>query len=160
MSKVRMHTLYIVQKANWAYNDEWAYAEGSTPLKAFLSREAAEAHRQECEAAARFALCHPDRRLYPNRDENANPVAEYGGFTVLTSLTYNELLDRLHEIGVLKLSDAATSPHYYENLLFSDSWWGKLFHTTSPEMQEKLWEIFDKLRFFEIVEADWKADEA
>jgi hypothetical protein len=44
--------LYIVHYTNWAYNDQWHYeTDGGLgePIKAFTSREKAEAHRRELE---------------------------------------------------------------------------------------------------------------
>lgn len=126
-----MRTLYLVQQIHWTYDDQWHYADGAIPQKAFVSRDAAEAMRAEKENAARDALVAED----PGDDYgywSQNLDETFGSYDHITSLPSEEMDKRL---GVLGLP-----PYVHDGNAQTDwnnGWWRNLWATaTTPEIRE------------------------
>lgn len=143
-----MRTLYLVQEINWNYDDQWFYEDGETPRKAFADRAAAEAFRAAQENVQREKLI-----AVPLTDKyeewSGNLVVTFGGVREVSSLPADELDNRLAALGVPPL------PKGYGAKDWNNSWWRALWETR-PTVTERdpVWRLFDKVRFYEIVEVE------
>lgn len=70
----RLRTLYLVQRFQWCYDDEWHKPIQAEPIRAFANREAAEAYRRTLEIDARSDYTEEGDEygfvLLPNKDQD------------------------------------------------------------------------------------------
>jgi hypothetical protein len=135
MSPDRRQRVYVVQQINWEYNDEY-YSPGlPEPVRAFRDRGRAEAYRQEQEVKARrSALCD-------------NPFTYTWSYELpdISSLTEEEVLARVRQANW----PVPDGPPY----AWSD--WYDTMQAMLPESERcRLYDLFDRVRFYEIVEMD------
>ena len=143
--------LYIVQRIEWNYSDEWFYQDGDTPLKAFADRDAAERFRQEKENAARAELL--ENPAAEDGVWNANIGATFGDWESMSSLTQDEFRQRAREIVLRDFPSQQVNGQRWVETWDSD-WWRDAWAALSPDRTALLWNLLDRLRFFEIVEID------
>jgi hypothetical protein len=154
--------LYIVQQIHWQYDDQWFVTEYDTALKAFTTYERAEAYRLELEREARRELV-------------AIPVGEgwwsadlgmtFGGWSEMSSLTEEELTQRVADLGLPPLPDEdeiemmGVAPDDDRDYAPDSAplWWKNSWETLGEARADELWNLFDKIRFFEI-ESVWVGD--
>lgn len=131
--------VYVVQQLNWQYNDEYfyrGYGEGDDEaIKAFKDREKAEAHRQEQEDATRDAW----RELNP---------FEFGGIGEGFSSLSNEELGR--QVEAIGLTPPAED-HDFRDWCY---WWEQVRTQLTEEQEARIWELTDRVRFYEVVEVE------
>lgn len=131
---------YVVQRLTWQYNDNWHDLENDEPIKAFRDPELAELHRQELEE--------------PERENWRNPLRAAGPMENATSLSEEQLTARLVELGIepppLETVDGSTYRDYFGN----DEWWNRLWYTWRRQFVHQVWDLFDRVRFYEVVEID------
>ncbi len=137
MAEPQTKKVFVIQEIGWAYNDEYYDCWGEMgPVKAFTSRERAEAFWFEHERAA--------------WQEVGNPFVYTGSFENATSLSEEQFAAGLEALGI-----------FVEPV---DGWAsldvGQWFGPSSPlslEQQLGVWRLFDKVRFYEILEIDLAA---
>lgn len=132
-------TVYIVQRVEWGYDDNWFYPEGDTPIKAFRSREGAEAHRREREAIQRREIKEPSDEYGWKRNLTWN----FGPLGEISSLTEAELNDRVRGLGLPEMT-----------MDDEEAWWETIWDTMTPEQEDAFWQLFDRLQFFTVVEVE------
>lgn len=142
-------TVYIVQQIQWEYTDEWFIHGYDEPLKAFLHRDNAEEHRRALEAEARREIMalDPDDGYW-----SRNLGATFGSFDALTSLEPRALQERLREMGLPPMpSNELDHP-----ALWDADWWNVAWAAVEEDAgrAEAFWGLFDRLRFFEVIEAE------
>jgi hypothetical protein len=130
--------VYVVQRLSWQDNDNWHDVGDDEPVRAFTDPELAEVYRRELEE--------------PARQWRGNPCRLAGGLWHCTSLSEAELLARLGELGVEPPpADAGGGPPPYD---FGDhEWWDNLWESR-PSVWHQVWDLFDRARFYEVVEVD------
>lgn len=131
---------YVVQQLCWQYNDNWNDLGNDEPIKAFLDPELAELHRLELEE--------------PIREIRRNPCGFAGGLNLSSSLTEEQLLTRLTEWGIelppfLTNWNDETFRHFED-----DAWWNRLWDRLPRRLFHQVWDLFDKVRFYEVVQID------
>jgi hypothetical protein len=125
MTNRKQIKVYLVQRLCWQYGDDFYYrhSENDAPMKTFLDRASAEAHRRECQWQYVVA-------------EKINPF----GYTDLapeerTSRPMDEFRALLDELG-----------------LDSDGDWWQEYDALADEQKRQVWDAVDRFRFFEVVE--------
>lgn len=157
--------IYVVQETQWGYTDEWHYADGNNPVKAFLSREMAEQHCRERENAARIGLM-----TSGNYSWGHNLIVTFGAWDKITSLTLPEFKTQIQAFRLPELPLYPDLPMYedgsYEDThssmeydsVYTDfwghGWWEKAWATLSEEQVDAFWSLFDRLHFYEVVEVE------
>jgi hypothetical protein len=135
---------YVVQQVHWEYNDEYFYRlddetgemGGPAPLCTFLSRVKAEAWWRKREELARGDQSPFD---YGALD---------GHLDDYSTLSPAEFSDRLRAAGV-------SPPSFGENGRLRDclwEWWDRSVIAMTPEQRSAVWDVLDRVRFYEIVE--------
>jgi hypothetical protein len=135
MSPDRRQKVYVVQQIDWEYNDEYYDPGLPEPVRAFRDRGRAEAYRQEQEVKARRAA-HCD-----------NPFTYTWSYELpdISSLTEEEVLARVRQANW----PVPDGPPY----AWSD--WYDTMQALLPESELcRLYDLFDRVRFYEIVEMD------
>jgi hypothetical protein len=130
--------VYVVQQLHWEYNDNWYDIRTDEPIKAFRDRDSAELHRLELEEKVRDGG-------YPS-----NPCEYAGGLAQASSLTEEQVVARLQEWGVPpppRTTDGRAQADFYD-----DAWWLGLRERLSRRQFFDVWDLFDKVRFYEVVE--------
>jgi hypothetical protein len=131
-------TVYVVQHVHWEYNDEYYDRCEGAPLRTFLSREKAEAYAREQEQA----IPARERFIEPFQDPD-EPLAN------LTTLGLPELQERLRAVGLEPPDEEEAFPQWYYEVLGS----------LTPRQRRAMREVFDRTRYFEVVEAKVEVDE-
>jgi len=158
-------TVWIVQRIDWEYSDEYFYRNGDTPLKAFRKRAAAEAHRLELERAARAEIIEAPPVVQNGNDEYRSPWYynldyTFGNLTDLTSLSLDEFVSRAKAIGlpdfppIMLSTEVSSFAHIWDDEEESDAWWYQAWETLKPDRTDLLWDILDRLHFFQVVEVE------
>ena len=126
---------YIVQRIGWNYNDEYFYRgegeEDDVPVKAFRDRARAEAHLRQLhdeEAADWVGL---------------NPFEFGRRLADVTSLSGAELAARVQALG---FPPPQVNDEIGEGYVWFE-WWNEA-------MGDAVWQLLDRIRFFEIIEID------
>ena len=142
-------TVYTVRELHWEYNDEYFYRpepdevgdDGtlpySEPLKAFLSREKAEAHRSQLERQRR-------------RLENPFHYGDYyDGISGQSTHSEQTFLERLEELGLggVDVGDDL------------NEWWDDNKARMTPAQREGVWDLCDLVSFYEVVPAQVPLEE-
>jgi hypothetical protein len=133
-------TLYVVQRLTWQYNDSWHDLGNDEPLRAFRDRARAEAYRWE--------------REQPEREQRGSPLRVGGPLERCTTLTEDELRESLRRFGVVSPVTWQDDLDYWD----SDQWDDlrqrvlSLFH--------RAWDLFDRVRFFEVLEVEAEGEQA
>ena len=137
MSSEATRKVYIVQRLDWEYNDYYFDLKNDEPVKAFTYRDYAEFYRDELEKEANWRYW--------------NPCDFMKGLERATSLSEDELLSRLRELGV-------PEPPMSEDGLVRDwldyEWWEDAIERMRQWDPALLWKLFDKVRFYEVVEVE------
>ncbi len=154
-------TVYVVQQIRWEYSDEWFYRNGDEPIKAFTRRAIAEAHRREQEQTVREELMNispvDEERDWPNY-WSSNILYTFGSLESISSLTEETFRAKVQEIG---LPDFPFE-QFYVNAgpifnLWNNDWWINAWEALKPDRTDLLWNLFDRLFFFEVVEMEVEA---
>ena len=90
-----MRTVYIVQEIGWEYNDEYLETRQETPVKAFASREGAEAYRKQCETEKRNRIRAADFAKQEFEDYGFNLTNTFGRLENITSLSESRFLKEI-----------------------------------------------------------------
>lgn len=151
--------VYVVQRIDWRYRDrsmpyERPDAPGSgTPVKAFTDRARADAHCRKLEVAAR-----QDRDVCPFEYGRSYPSLDG-----VTSRPTDQVIDWLSEQGLnppagqkeawqadRKLGRRAIRPDYdsYREWV---TWWSENARNWTQAQFDAVWEVFDRVHFFEVV---------
>jgi hypothetical protein len=135
MTTDRCQKVYVVQEIHWEYNDEYYDPGLPEPVRAFRDRDRAESYRREQEVKARRAAhCHN-----PFHFTWAYELSE------ITSLTGEEVLARVREAAW----PVPDGPPYAWSV------WYDTMQALLPESDLcRLYDLFDRVRFYEIVEMD------
>ena len=132
-------TVYVVRRLDWEYNDEFYDHYGcATPLKAFLRRGLAEAECRDREAAA--------RREEADRGSNPFELGDFNDLSAHTSLGAAELAARFRDLGLTPPADGECFSYHL--------WWDDNAHRLTPAKRRAVWLLCDRVRFFEVVEAE------
>jgi hypothetical protein len=145
-------TVYTVQTVLWEYNDEFNYREdgvydprahadgdpvegGPVPVKAFLTRRQADAHRRALESEGR-------------RDQNPFGYGGYGdNLADYTSLTAAAFTERLQVLGV--------EPPAFDRrggcLESLWNWWDEQCSGLAPDLKNAVWDALDLVCFYQVV---------
>lgn len=129
----RMKKAYVVVKMYWQYNDNWHDLGDDEPIKAFADRDAAEVLRLQLEE--------------PERERWRTPFFTNCAVENLTSLSLNQLLQAM---GDLVAEEGVPPP----TELVDDTWWSGFLKRTSPRIFHKVWDLFDRVRFYQTVEVE------
>jgi hypothetical protein len=147
MSERKTITVYVVQQVHWEYNDEdyTRVDEMNAPLRTFLDRARAEAHRRERE----------------QQSPGFDPI-HYSGwaYEAWTTLPQEEFVARLRAVGLDPTDEEVQAsthgyhpsggpdpPEDYCTWLYNTVTFGAL----SEEQQEAVREAFDRVRQFDVV---------
>jgi hypothetical protein len=135
----RPDKVYVVLQVGWEYNDEDFYPvvqeenEGAqgVPVKAFRSREAAEAYRQERERDARagcnpFTYCSDEEALYDLNEESLEQLRRDLSAEVLPPTG-----GLWHQLG---------------------AWWDENGAALPQALQDHAWDTLYRVPFFEVIE--------
>ena len=142
-----MRTLYLVQEVNWVYDDQWYYEDGAIPRKAFASRADAEAYRLSRESESRESIAAADEE---KGYWSQNLEETFGSFDALTTLGEDELDLRLRALGLPEYTLGGNAGPGGNS-----GWWRNLWAATGmPEKRDAVWQLFDKVRFHEVVEVE------
>jgi hypothetical protein len=135
MSTHQSRKVYVVQEIHWEYNDEYYDPGLPEPVRAFRDRDRAESYRREQEVKARRA------------SHCSNPFHYTWSYELpeISSLTEEEVLARVRQADWL----VPDGPPY------DWSSWYDLMQANLPESELcRLYDLFDRVRFYEIVEMD------
>lgn len=137
--EVPRRVLFVVAGAYWQYNDEYHFrdADGLTPYTAFRTREQAEADRRENEEIARDVM-----DLHPFQ---INGLCEWSAWS---SLPQKEAVARVKALGL-----EPPGPGYNKTLDW-EGWWDAHLDDMSGEQETAVWDMLDKIRFYEVVEVE------
>jgi hypothetical protein len=124
---------YVVQALTWQYNDNWYDVANDEPLKAFVDRQAVETYRTSLEHTARAQRGSP-RRMVASLEQ-------------ATSQSPDSLRFGLESLGVAPPTDLL-------DLVYGDDDWWYNLRERSMERWHAAWDLFDRLRFFELIEID------
>jgi hypothetical protein len=141
-----MSTAFVVQEIGWNYNDEYFYrgSDGETddrPVRAFRTREGAEAHRRALEA---------DREGM----EQLNPFEFGQSLAAVTSLTSRELARRLTALGLEPPDIEPDEDDGGEEWLGWFEWWQDAGEQLTAEQNAQVWNLLDRIRFYEVLEVE------
>jgi hypothetical protein len=125
-------TIFVLERLNWRWysDDGLMRLPGRTRLRSYARRANAEKARKEMEEAVRARV---------------NPF-QCGGRSLhyITSLDAGRLNDWALDIGM-------TPPEKTSTMAWAE-WWVKQQPTMNEIQRNKMWEVFDRLRFYEVVE--------
>jgi hypothetical protein len=131
--------VYVVQQLSWEYGDDFYYRrpEEDAPMKSFLDRGKAEAHRRELE-------------WQHVREAKINPF----GYVDLaledrSSLPLPQFLARLREAGIDTSGDGEEARY--------DFW--EQYDQLPEENKRLVWLATDRVRFFELLELEVELEE-
>jgi hypothetical protein len=147
-------TVYVIQQTNWRYTDEFFVPDSDSPVKAFTSLAAAESYRQELEAEARReieAISPLEKSWWTS---NLAATFSIGNLERITSLNEAEIRERLKALGLPFFPDATGYDKKRHVKYWDEAWWERAWQRLGSEGADGLWNMFDKLRFFEVVEVE------
>jgi hypothetical protein len=147
---------YLVQQINWDYNDEYYFRwdgeagelgdgepDALSPLQTFLRRTKAETYWRKLEERARGK-------------QNPFDYGALGGdLDDYSNLSPAEFRDRLRAVRL-------TPPSFGENGRLRDSlseWWEREAPDMTPEQRSAVWDVLDRVRFYEIVQTTLDLEE-
>lgn len=151
---------YIVQRLHWEYNDNWYDVRGDDVVRAFEVWEGAELLRMELEDEAR------------RTEIGAHSPASFAGGTArASSLTDDELRERLEawRLPLPPEGDAFHDGDWWRSViaLVSDraapAFWQRFDAAAMTDEERErairvgpddVWDLFDKVRFYEVVEVE------
>jgi hypothetical protein len=135
--------VYVVQKFNWEYNDEYFYHddEGSA-IKTFRDRAKAEAYRMELEQACRDGI-------NPFEMNDLDLAGQ-------TSLNAGELARRLSAAGIEPPEGVGDDEDGYVEFF---EWWMDHAEELTEEQRHLVWDLCDRARFYDIVETEVEVEE-
>jgi hypothetical protein len=132
-------SVFLVHQIEWMYDDEWYYRadeeesdeekrEINPSVKAFLSREKAEAYAKQ--------LDRNERKKW----EPHYLMGDMDSWDRISSLSEEEVLQRIEELGLEPPNDVYEIPE----------WWDPKM---PKELSHQVWDLFDRLRFYEVLES-------
>ena len=136
--------LYVVQQIGWHSNDEQMIPGELNLLKAFRSRERAEAHRRELESQARA-----------DPAQHFASVIEFlfgDGLASVTSLREEQMLAHLQRFGIEpppKDGPRFRWDHY--------PWWEEIQGRLEGETLRQFLEAFDRRQYYQVVETEMES---
>src|SRR5436305_1305447 len=140
MTAPNAKTVYVVQEMNWDYNDEYHCPAGEgQPVKAFRDRARAEAYRHELERMPNVQGCLSCLFSYAGAWDFEDPLLR------VTSLSEADLLERLR---------AADLPAPEGPPFGWQAWYEATWSRLAPDERHRLYDLFDRARFYQIVEMD------
>lgn len=77
----------------------------------------------------------------------------FGELDNITSMSEDELRDSLNILGLLFFPDGKDWQGQTCIEYWNDSWWENAWKQLGAERADLLWNLFDKVRFYEVVEA-------
>ena len=130
--------VFVVQRLNWRYNDNWHELVDDEPVKAFLSWDDADAYRSLLEQKHRIGR---------------NTCKFAGGLARASGLSEEEIIVRLHELGLpLPPLDPVSNDLDYD--WGDEQWWAGVEQQAGQWRSEQLWAVFDRCRQFEVIETE------
>jgi hypothetical protein len=128
-------TVYVVQKLDWEFSDEYFFTVGGLELRAFRDPDRAEAYRRELERAARRGEV---------EDDLGNPFSAHGlGLEAQSSLEADRFRDALRSHGI----DPPDDHDFY-------SWWVDEGKRLAPDQRQVVWDLCDQVQLYEVVEQE------
>ena len=136
MARSKKLTVYVVQRISWEYNDEFNEryydpADTTNSIRSYLTREKAEAHRQELE----------------RRERGSRNPFDYGGDATglesFTTMTREEFFDHIERVGFVPPGRRGQAGF---------PWWGWFddLRRLTDEKRHAVWDALDLVRFFEV----------
>ncbi|HVK13106.1 MAG TPA: hypothetical protein VM597_30415, partial [Gemmataceae bacterium] len=139
-------TLYLVLRRPWvlAAGDAWRFhpirgESSGRPVAAYDTLAAADDVQAELESAARAEIPSPFRFGSVLEWTTLHPSAVWGVLSNMRPITFTGLW----------------SDYWATDRLWSE-WWDQTAPGLSPEQIESTWDLFDKLRFYEVVEVEYR----
>ena len=123
--------VFVVRRLNWQYGDDFYYRDeaGDAPMKTFLDRGKAEAHRRQLE-------------WDHVRSADVNPFGWVdAALEERSTLPSSQLMRRLRQAGLRLEEDEDTTLSLWDQ-----------YKSLSESQQRLVWEAIDRIRFFELVE--------
>lgn len=149
--------VYLVQRRNWEFNDEYFEDTQREPLKAFQSAEDAALYRAQREREERRRI--EQEGLYPDEcglnpfmvfaPQEAPSATDPNADPILSSLPEEELVAWLQGQG---LPCPVKHPEEYE--FYEDDWWASFLQASTTEQRDAFWDRLDYVQLFEIVEVE------
>jgi hypothetical protein len=135
--------VFVVQKFNWEYNDEYYYHddEGSA-IKTFRDRAKAEAYRLQLERDCRDGI-------NPFEMNDLDLAGQ-------TSLSAAELGRRLRAAGIEPPEGIDEDNDGYVEFF---EWWSDAADDLTGEQRNVVWDLCDRARFYEVVETEVEVEE-
>jgi hypothetical protein len=134
MAQRKQIKVYVVQRLSWEYGDDFYYRrpEEDAPMKSFLDRDKAEAHRRELEwEHVRASKINPFGYVDAALEERS-------------SLAMPQFLARLREAGIESAGEGDEARF--------DFW--EQYEKLPDENKRQVWLATDRVRFFELLEMD------
>jgi hypothetical protein len=137
--------VYLVQRKGWSFDDyqqEFDHdpdAGGGVPVRAFASRARAEACARNLERAAR---------------KEVSPFV-FGDLGYLSSLSLEEFCDFLRTLKVRPPPIESLERHPFARWR---EWWDEHAGGLSEGKRDAIWDMLDRLRFYEVVETELAED--
>ena len=126
-------TVYVVQRIDWEYNDEFNERYDPTELnslQSFLTREKAEAYRQRLERARRG-------------DENPFSYGDSPDLTGYSTFSADAFRTRIEAAGLAMISPRRSARFNYWD-------WYESLSGATDEQRHAVWDALDLVRFYEI----------
>ncbi len=139
MAQGKTMTVYLVQRLNWEYGDDFYYRNEAqdAPMRTFRDRARAEALRRDLE-------------WQHVRDSQINPFGYVdASLEERSSLPRDQLLARLREAGL--------QPEGEVDEARMDLW--SQYDALPDEQRRLVWDAVDRFRFFQVVEMSVDLDE-
>ena len=136
-----VRTVYIIQKIDWEFDDDWHNIEEDTPIKAFARRDDALAFCREQESIARTSFITGNLGRY------------FGGYYRMSTQPYAAFLANLraNDISIPDTAGNETNDSWF----FDFAWWDDLWQRLPLEKHDWLWSLFDRVQFYEVIETEY-----
>jgi hypothetical protein len=135
--------VFVVQKYQWEYSDEYYYRDdGGSAIKTFRDRAKAEAYRMELERECRDGI-------NPFEMNDLDLGAQ-------TSLGTGELCRRLRAAGIEPPEGVGEDDDGYVEFF---EWWSDNGEDLTEEQRHVVWDLCDRARFYDVVETEVEVEE-
>jgi hypothetical protein len=164
MAERKTVTAYVVQRVNWEYNDERYFRcdEGNEPVQVFLDRRKAEAHALELERAlGRGNLGHAlDLHGTEESDWSTLPQEELVARVRAAGLgpTPEDEAEIRNSYGAYSQAQADADPSWLVMAWLCQAV-ERESHRWSEAQQRAVWEAFDRLRQYVVIETAVELEE-
>jgi hypothetical protein len=130
--------VFVVQKYQWEYSDEYYYHEDTgAAIKTFRDRAKAEAYRMELERECRDGI-----NPFEMNDLDLGAQTSLGG---------GELCRRLHAAGIEPPEGVGQDDDGYVEFF---EWWCDVADELTLEQRNVVWDLCDRARFYDVVETE------